>query len=212
MKIGILAAGRVGSTLGRVWVNTGHEVRFGVRDPAAAKIAHLVEELGATASAGTVAEAAAFGEVVVVATPWSATKSALKQAGDLAGKVVLDCTNPLQDDLDTLDVPTSTSGGEQVAKWARGARVVKIFNTTSSTNMADPNYGDVRVTMLYAGDDPEAKAVAADLARDVGFEPVDFGPLRGARLLEELALAWITLAYPRGLGPDFALQVLRRPS
>jgi predicted dinucleotide-binding enzyme len=87
---------------------------------------------------------------------------------------------------------------------------VKIFNTTGFDNMANPDYGGTPATMLYAGDDPAAKGVAATLARELGFDPVDFGPLAGARLLEPYALVWITLAVKQKLGRDFALNIIRR--
>jgi predicted dinucleotide-binding enzyme len=99
-----------------------------------------------------------------------------------------------------------------VAELQPGSRVVKIFNTTGANNMADPDYGGTAATMLYAGDDADAKSVAASLARDLGFDPVDLGPLASARLLEPLALTWIWLAHRQKLGRDFVLQVVRRPA
>jgi predicted dinucleotide-binding enzyme len=139
-------------------------------------------------------------------------KDAIASAGDLAGKVVLDCTNPLVPDLSGLEIGHTTSGGEEVARLAPGARVVKIFNTTGADNMADPNYGGTPATMLYAGDDAGARSIAAALARELGFDPVDFGPLASARLLEPMALTWIWLAYRQKLGRDFVLQIVRRPA
>ena len=91
------------------------------------------------------------------------------------------------------------------------ARGVKVFNTNGGRNMADPDYGGHKVTMLYAGDDGGANRVAARLAGEIGFEPIYLGPLRESRLLEPLAMAWIVLARHRGLGRDFALDVVRRP-
>ena len=208
MRIGILGTGRVGSTLGQAWAKSGHEVKFGSRRPDSGKVVALVESIDAAASAGSVADAGAFGDVVVLATPWDVTRKIIEQAGDLRGKVILDCTNPLSGGL---ALGYSDSGGESVARWAEGALVVKIFNTTGSDNMTRPQYGETTLTMLYAGDDAAANSVAADLARDVGFEPIELGPLSAARLLEPLAMAWITLAYDRGMGTDCALQVLRRP-
>src|SRR5262249_29771021 len=122
----------------------------------------------------------------------------------------LDCTNPLAADLSGLTVGLTTSGGEQVASWARGARVVKVFNTTGFGNMANPTYREGAVTMLYCGDDPEAKAAAHALARDLGFDPIDAGPLMQARLLEPFALLWISLALRQRLGVDFAFRLIRR--
>ena len=211
MRIGIIGAGNVGGTLGRAWAQKGHEVMFGVRQPKAAKVGALLEKTGGGAKAGTVAEAAAFGSVVTLATPWPATRDALRAAGDLGGKVLLDCTNPLKADFAGLEIGHTTSGAEQVAGWAKGARVVKIFNTTGFENMANPKYGrGAAVTMLFAGDDAAANGVAAQLAREIGFEPVDAGPLGSARLLEPLAMLWICLAYAQKQGTGIAFKLLRR--
>lgn len=209
MRIAVIGIGMVGGTLGRRWAQEGQEVMFGVREPASEKVGQLLAEAGANARAGSVAEAAAFGEVVVLATPWSGTEDAIRTAGDLSGKVVLDCTNPLAPDMSGL--VGDRSAAEQVAAWAKGAKVVKIFNSTGFKNMDDPRYGDDRVTMLYCGDDAEAKKVAAGLAEGLGFEPVDAGPLSEARSLEYLALLWIHLAYgPAKLGPGIAFKLIRR--
>jgi 8-hydroxy-5-deazaflavin:NADPH oxidoreductase len=156
-----------------------------------------------------VAEAGACG-VVVMATPWEATQAAIQKAGDLTGKVLLDCTNPLLPDLSGLALGTTTSAGEQVAAWAPKARVVKIFNTTGYGNMANPVYGNDRNTMFYCGDDAAAKQVARELAAGLGFDPIDAGPLTQARLLEPLALLWITLALKQGLGMNIAWKLMRR--
>jgi predicted dinucleotide-binding enzyme len=155
---------------------------------------------------------AAGAEAVLLAVPWAAVPDALKSAGDLTGKVLLDCTNPVTPELTHLTLGFTTSAGEEVARLAPGARVVKVFNTNGARNMADPDYGGHRVTMLYAGDDDGANRVAATLAGQLGFEPIYLGPLRESRLLEPLAMAWIVLARHRGLGRDFALDVVRRPS
>ena len=210
MKIGILGVGNVGGALGRGWARAGHEVRFGVRKASDPKVSRLVEEAGGGAAAVAVAEAAAWGEVVTLAVPWSACEEVLAAAGDLSGKVLLDCTNPLARDLSGLVVGADASAGERVAAWAAGARVVKIFNTTGAGNMADPRYGDEATTMLYCGDDPAAKETAAGLAADLGFDPVDAGPLVRARLLEPFALLWISLAYGQGRGPNIAWKLLAR--
>lgn len=210
MKIGVIGAGHVGGTLGRAWAGAGHEVAFGVRDAAAPRVRDLLAACGGRATAATVPEAAGSAEVVAVTTPWEATEAAVRAAGDLTGKVVLDCTNPLAPDLTGLAVGLTTSGGERVAGWASGGRVVKAFNTTGADNMARPTIGGTPLTLFLAGDDAGAKAVAARLAGEIGFAPVDGGPLRVARLLEPLALLWITLAVGQGLGPGIALNLVRR--
>jgi len=207
MRIGIIGAGMVGGTLGTRWARAGHEVVWGVRDPAATKIAALCAAAGHGARAATVAEAAAGAEVIVLATPWRAVAEVLAACGDLAGRALLDCTNPLTPDLAGLAVP---SGGGEVARLAPGARVVKIFNTVGFNVMADPRFGERAATMLYCGDDEAAKAVAAALAADLGLEAVDAGPLAKAGLLEYAALLWIHLAMSQRLGREIAFVLMRR--
>ncbi len=212
MKIGIIGAGNVGGTLGKAWARKGHEVFFGVQRPQDGKMQELLKAAGANARAGLPAEAAAFGEVVVLATPWPATDGAVKAAGNLAGKIVIDCTNPLKPDLSGLEIGHSTSGAEMVAGWARGARVFKAFNTTGFNIMADPVIGGTRTVMFVCGDDEAAKPSVLQLATDVGFEAVDAGRLTQARLLEPWALLWISLALKGGAGRDFGFALLRRTS
>jgi predicted dinucleotide-binding enzyme len=210
MRIGVIGAGNVGGTLGRSWVQKGHDVMFGVPNPTAPRTLELLRAIGSQAGAGSVAEAAAHGEVVVFATPWAATQDAVRQAGDLTGKVVLDCTNPLKEDLSGLAVGHTTSGAERVAAWASSGRVVKVFNTTGFENMAQPSYGGTAITMFFAGDDAQAKRVAAQLAQEMGFDPVDAGPLANARLLEPLGFLWIYLAVQQGHGTGIAYKLVHR--
>jgi hypothetical protein len=207
MNIGILGAGNVGATLGERWAKLGHHVFFGSRDPQ--KLADLVKSAGPYAHAVSVAEAVESAEVVAIALPWAATKGVL-EAVNVSGKVVFDCTNPLLPDLSGLELGTTTSAAEQVAEWARGAKVVKIFNTTGSNNMADPVYRGEGATMFYCGDDAAAKGVARQLASELGFDPVDAGPLTNARFLEPIAGLWVWLAYPGGHGREIALQLIKR--
>ena len=113
MKIAIIGAGNVGSTLGQAWAKKGHDIFFGVRHPQDDKTRQHVQSIGPKAQAGTVAEAAAFGEVVVLATPWQGTEAAVRAAGDLRGKTVIDCTNPLKPDVAGLEV-----GFDQPSAWS----------------------------------------------------------------------------------------------
>ncbi|HKF53688.1 MAG TPA: NADPH-dependent F420 reductase [Candidatus Acidoferrales bacterium] len=210
MNIAILGAGNVGGALGKGWAAKGHSIYYGVPDPLDEKVRALLNSLGKNARAGSVHDAAENAEVVVLATPWPATRDAVLAAGKLAGKVVIDCVNPLQPDLSGLTVGHDTSAGEQVAQWAAGARVVKAFNTTGAGNMANTHYGDSEITMCVAGDDAAAKSTVMKLAQDLGFEAVDAGPLKNARLLESFAMLWIYLAVKQGLGPNIAFKLLRR--
>lgn len=210
MKIAMIGAGNVGGTLGKGWAKAGHDVVFGVRDPSDPKLKDLLAAAGGRAKTASVKEAAGTSDVIALTVPWDAAQEALKNAGNLNGKILLDCTNPLKPDLSGLTHGNTTSGGEQVAAWAPGARVVKIFNTTGFGNMANPHYAEGVSMMLYCGDDPAAKHVAAKLATDLGFEAYDAGPLTEARLLEPLALAWIHLAVFQKLGTDFAFRLVKR--
>jgi predicted dinucleotide-binding enzyme len=169
----------------------------------------LLDRCGGRAKAGSPSDAAAFGDVIVNALPWDATKPVISSL-NIAGKILLDATNPLLPGLAGMEVGTTTSGAEQVAQWAPGARVVKVFNTTGFGNMANPVYQGEPIPMFYCGDDADAKTTGAQLAKEVGFTPVDAGPLSNARLLEPLALLWIWLANVGGLSRDFAFQIARR--
>ncbi len=207
MKIAVIGTGNVGSVLGRRWADAGHEITFGTRDSSAERLQALLAGTGARAT--TAAEAAAASDVVVLATPWPATRAVVEQFGDLSGKILVDCTNPLRPDL-SLDDAARPSGGEVVANWATGASVVKAFNSTGASNMSNPAFGDSRLTLLICGDDAEAKQVVAGLAGELGFEPVDNGPLSQSRFLEGLAMIWIHQAYVQGWGPDFGFVTVRR--
>jgi NADPH-dependent F420 reductase len=207
MNIGILGTGNVGGALGERWAKLGHHVFFGSRDPE--KLADLVKRAGPSARAVSVSEAVESAEVVVIALPWGATKSVVESI-HVSGKILLDCTNPLLPDLSGLELGTTTSAAEKVAEWARGAKVVKIFNTTGANNMANPVYAGQGASMFYCGDDAAAKDVARKLASELGFDPVDSGPLTNARFLEPMAALWIWLAYPGGQGREIALQLIKR--
>jgi NADPH-dependent F420 reductase len=214
MKIAVIGAGNVGGTLGKRWAKAGHDVVFGVRDPADAKVAALVRESGPGARAALVPEAVRQAAVVVLAVPWDNVREALAAAGDLRGRILIDATNPValtpEGLRQGLVIGHTTSGAEQAARWAEGARVVNAFNTTGWQNMADPRYGSQGLSMPLCGDDAEARKVVADLARQLGFEPVEVGPLRSARYLEALAMLWIDMAILQGFGTGFGFQVVKR--
>ncbi len=199
MRIAVIGAGNVGRTLGTGWQKKGHSVRYGVRNP----------EPG-NAEQATVAEAATSAEVVVLSTPWEAVKDAVVACGDLTGKVLVDCTNPLLPGLAGIAIGTDTSGAEFVASLAPGARVVKAFNTIGFNIMANPHFGERSATLFYCGDDAAAKQAVHTLASDLGFSATDAGPLQQARLLEPFALLWITLALKHGHGREIAFDLMHR--
>lgn len=208
MKIAIIGAGPVGQALGRGWAAKGHAVTYAARNPGSDKVrAALAATPGAAAA--PIAPAVAAADAVVLATPWSGAEDALKAAGDFGGKPLLDATNPLTPQF-TLALGHTDSGAEQVQRWAPGAKVVKIFNSTGWENMADPAYPGGRAAMVFCGSDAGARAVAAGLAADLGFEPLDMGGLADARYLEPAAMVWIKLAIVQKMGRGIAFGLLRR--
>jgi hypothetical protein len=216
MNIGIIGAGKVGGALGKSWSKTGHHVKFGVPSPDHPKYRGLLDACGANASSGTNAEAASFGAVVALATPWNATQAAISECGNLKGKVLVDCTEPLKFTPGTgleLAIGHTISGGETVAQWAPGARVVKAFNTYGFENFADASYlkyGGLKPVMFLAGDDAEARGIVSHLAAEIGFRPLDAGDLKVARLLEPTGMLWIHLALVQKLGTGFSWAMLER--
>jgi 8-hydroxy-5-deazaflavin:NADPH oxidoreductase len=201
IKIAIIGAGNVGKVLGSAWANRGHQIIFGVRKPDDPKYASL-------GSVETNEFAAAAADVVVLCTPWQGTQAAVQGCGDLSGKVLIDCTNPLTPDFAALEVGHVSSGAEEIAKWAPGARVCKAMNQIGAPMMDGPQLPGEPV-MFICGDDDDAKAVAAGLVTELGFETVDVGDLTLARLLEPYGLLWIHLALRRGLGTNFGFGLLR---
>jgi len=210
MKIGIIGSGNVGGALGSRWAKLGHEVIFGTRKPEGPEAHQLAARAGGKARAAALADAAREGEVLLLATPWPATGQIIAALGDLSGKILIDATNPVLPDLSGLTHGTTTSGAEQVAGWARGASVVKAFNTVGANVMANPSFDGHRPVMFYCGDDAQAKQVVKKLIDELVFEAVDVGPLTQARLIEPFALLWISMAIKQGMGRDFAFEILRR--
>jgi predicted dinucleotide-binding enzyme len=184
MRIAILGAGNVGQTLGQRFVAAGHSVTYAVRNPADAKYAALGP------AARPVAEAVQGAELVLLATPWAAAEAALAGAGSLAGKILVDATNPIGPGF-VLTHGRDDSGAEQVARWAPGARVVKAFNTIGREVMANPEFGGRAAVLWICGDDATATAAVSGLASEIGFEPLVLGPLARARVMEPAALLWI---------------------
>jgi 8-hydroxy-5-deazaflavin:NADPH oxidoreductase len=202
MRLAIIGAGSVGATLGKAWQRRGHDVTYGVRNPDDPKYGSL------GADVTTNDRAAGDAEVVVLCTPWQSTRDAVQACGDLGGKVLIDCTNPLTPDFTALEVGHTTSGAEQIAEWAPGARVCKAMNQIGAPMMDSPQLPQPPV-MFVCGDDDAAKTTTASLVGELGFETADAGDLTLARLLEPFALVWIHMALQRGFGTQWGLGVLR---
>jgi 8-hydroxy-5-deazaflavin:NADPH oxidoreductase len=209
VRIGILGTGGVGAALGVKWAQLGHDVHFGSRSPESAKSQELIARAGQASKVTSLAEAAAESDVIVVAVPWNAMVETIALTGPCAGKVVIDCVNPVKPDLSGL-ATEGMSASEYIAQWMPGARIVKAFNTASTKVMLDPSFGGKPATMFYCGDDAEAKQTARLLVEQIGFEPVDAGPLVHARHLESLAMLYIHLAVRGGWGSNCAFQMVKR--
>lgn len=208
MRIAIIGTGNVGGAIARGLKGKGHEVVLGARDPEKPEVAALALASGAGLAFPDVAASGA--EVVVLALPWRVAEAAMKSLGDLSGKVVIDCMNPLGmvDGALGLMVGHTTSGAEMVQGWLPGARVVQTLNQVGAEIMARNDHLPHRPVQFVAGEDQAAKDVAAGLLRDLGFEPLDAGGLAKARLLEPFALVWINQAILRGKGRDWALAAI----
>lgn len=210
VKIAIIGVGNVGGNLGVRLARSGFPVRFGVRPGSDVKA--LLERCGGQAQAGSVQEVAAWADVVFFAVPATAAVTAAREAGDLTGKVGVDCNNPVGFDASGPTVAPVPEGSitAALAKAVPGARWVKAFNTFGAEFHGDPALSGMAVDVQMAGDDAAAKATVAAIAKQAGFQPVDCGPLRNASLLEHLAVLWIHLALKGGHGRQVAFKLLPR--
>lgn len=209
MKIAIIGAGAVGSSLGSAWAKRGHDIVFGVRDVNKPALKSLCKDIGTSALPGP--EAAAAGDIVVLALPWDGAEASIKALGDLSGKTVIDCTNPLgfEDGALFLDRGYTSSGGEAVASWLPGASVVKGLNQVPAEMMSDNSRLAGQPVQFIAGDDESAKATAKALIEELGFEVLDAGALVQSRILEPFGMVFINQALMRGMGRDWAFGILR---
>lgn len=217
MKIGILGTGDVGRVLGAGFARSDCQVRIGSRDPSVEKVREWVAKTGHNVSAGTFADAAAFGETVVLAIGWVHVENAIRLANpaNLAGKVVLDTTNPLRFESENsppvLAVGHTDSAGEQVQRWLPDARVVKAFNIVGNPHMVDPDFPEGKPDMFICGNDSDAKKVVGGLVRKLGWPPViDLGDITKARYLEPMAMVWITHLFNTGFNVNHAFKLLRK--
>ena len=209
MKIAVIGRGRVGSVLGPALVRAGHELCFGLRNPADPRHAgdDYIPRL-------TTAQAVAASDVVILAVDWKDALPALADCGPMAGKLLIDCTNPLKfDPASGLDLALGfdTSGGEIIAA-ATDARTVKTLNHVSAMAMARARDYATPPIQFVCGDDPGARAEAAELLSSLGFRPIDYGPMLGARKLEPLAMIAIDLMFRHGHDPDFCFGLVEGPA
>lgn len=211
MRIGILGSGLMGSKLGTLFARTGHEVVFSYsRSPA--KLKRLARDAGGNARAGTPREAAENADVLLLAVNWPQIDDVLQQAGGLSGKVIVTCCLPMNAENTELTIAHTSSGAEALAKKVRQAHVVAAFGTIPSEvlfGVFETKGRANRPSLVYYGDHQGAKDVAVTLIRDVGFDPVDAGPLRIARYAEPFTLLVGQLAYEGEGGPELAYRFVQ---
>jgi predicted dinucleotide-binding enzyme len=211
MRVGILGSGLMGGKLGTLFARAGHDVVFSYAR-SERKLRKLAREAEGNARAGTPGEAARDADALLLAVHWSRVDDVLKQAGDVSGKVILTCSLPMSVDDSGLVIAHTSSGAEALAKKVRRARIVSAFGTVPSEvlfGVFAAKRKANRPSLVYCGDDRGAKVVAATLIRDVGFDPVDAGPLRIARYLEPFTLLVGQLAYEGDGGPELAYRFER---
>lgn len=204
MKIAIIGAGNIGGTLGKVWAAKGHEIVFGARDPNSPKTQTALADIGSSARAVSIADAAAFGDLIAIAVPANALKETILALGNVSGKIIVDATNRIMSSPE--DGP---SAAEDIAAWAAGAHVIKAFNTMGWETLLNPIYSGQPVTAFVCGDQPQAKSAVIALAQEIGLQAVDAGPLSNARGVEAVARLWVSMMRS-GMGRDFAFTMIRR--
>src|SRR5947199_3434308 len=211
MRIGILGSGLMGSKLGTIWARAGHEVVFSYAR-SEQKLKKLARDAKGKARPGTPREAAQEADAVLLAVHWSRVDDVLKQAGDVSGKVVVSCSLPMNADDTGLVIAHTSSGAEALAKRVPEARVVSAFGTVPSEVLFDvfeARRKATRPSLVYCGDEARSKKIAAQLIRDVGFDPVEAGPFRIARYTRPFTLLIAQLAYEGDEGPELAYRFER---
>ncbi len=192
MKVGIIGKGNVGTAIAAGLTRKGHEVKFGHRDPKE-----------------PVAEAAKWGEVIILAVPHGAAADTAKELGSAAdGKTVIDVSNALNE-TGELAIGFTTSAAEEIQKKLPKAHVVKAFNTVFAQNQSVGRIGNEKLTLFVAGDDAKAKQTVMQLGADIGFDPVDAGKLKAARYLEPMGMLMISLGYGLGMGTKIGYKLVK---
>lgn len=199
MNIAMIGSGHIGGTLGKAWSAKGHRVTFGSRDPQSKRMRALLESIGPNAAAASVKEAAAFGEIVVLAVPGTEIERVLEEAGDLRGKIVVNATMLFD----------GRSADAEVRRLANGARIVRAFHTSTWEALANPRFDGTNATLFMSGEDEEANQTVIRLGSDAGFDMVDAGGTEGMAEIEKALFSFWTALSPR-FGRNYAIRVLRR--
>jgi len=192
MKIGIIGKGNVGTALSKGLTRAGHTIMFGHRDPME-----------------PVKKAAVFGEVIILAVPQTEVENTIQEIGSAAeGKTIIDVTNALTETMD-LSIGCTTSAAEELQKLVPKSSVVKAFNTVFAKNQSTGRVNNEQLTAFIAGDDTNAKKTVMQLAKDIGFDPLDCGLLKEARYLEPMAILMIGLGYGSHMGTNIGFKLIK---
>ena len=196
MKISIIGAGKIGSTLGRKWAGAGHTVKFGVRDPMDTKY----EDLHSIAALASVSDAASFGEVILLALPGAAVPAFAAEHGQgLAGKIIIDATNNMR----AVEINSLAILGENIPE----GQLVRAFNTLGWENFAEPEIAGVQIDLFFCSA-PSVRSAAERLISDVGLHPVYIGDIDTAAVLDSMTRLWFALAIDQGYGRQTAFKML----
>jgi predicted dinucleotide-binding enzyme len=211
MKIGILGTGEVGRTLGTGFIGLGHDVMIGSRDPQKPELQDWSKKSGG--KAGTFAETAAFGDIILLCTGWSGTENAIRLAGmnNFTGKLVIDVTNPLrfESGVPHLAVGFTDSAGEIIQRLLPDARVVKCWNTITAKFMIDGRFPEGNCDMFIAGNDEHAKDTVQQFLTSFHWNTHDLGGIEQSRLLESFAMLWIWFGVRTGIW-NHAFKLVRK--
>jgi len=209
MKIGIIGSGNMGGALAKLWADKGHNILITSTSPEQTEA--VAKSIGNNVITGSTAEAVSYGDVVVFAFPYESLNDVIGKGGSFKDKTVIDLINPLTPDIKGLLIGFTTSAAEEIGKLIPEAKIVKAFNTISAPVIKSGNikFNGIAPDVYFCGDDEGSKSVVKSLIRDIGFEPVDSGPLTNARYLEPISEFIIQLAI-LGLGDDIGVKVLRR--
>ncbi len=205
--IGIIGPGQIGVTLATIWSQAGHNIILGSREPA--KAATIASELGNNMQGMGIAETAAAADILLFSFPWYALIDIQREIGKCEGKIIIDCINPITSS-GSLALGHKWSAGEEIAQSFPLAHVVKAFNHIYVEHFKSPIFDGKPATAYYCSNSDKAKQVVASLATEMGFDPIDIGPIKHARYLEPLALLWIQMAFHMGKGPEFTFKLLER--
>lgn len=207
MKIGILGTGKMGKKFAEIWVGLGHEVMLGSRE--AAKAEQVAQEIGRGVRGGDYLSTAVENDLIVFAFPWFALTDIQREVGQLKGKIIIDCINPFMSS-GSLALGHKWSAGEEIQQLFPLAYVVKAFNGIHYQNLDQPLFSGHKASLFYCSNFDQAKTAVHELAAEMGFAPVDAGPIKHARYLEPLAALWVQMAFHMGQGSEMAFVLLER--